>query len=84
MFYLKISLFPSLTDVINNVFGFPLLLNFMSSSLLVCFVGFQMSIGLSPEQVCKLAILLVAATLEIYLICYFSDLLMTAVRQASI
>lgn len=51
----------------------------MASSLLVCFVGFQMTIGLSPEQVCKLAVLLVAATSEIYLICYFSDLLMTAV-----
>ncbi|TDG46796.1 hypothetical protein AWZ03_006843 [Drosophila navojoa] len=67
-----------LTEVINRVFGLPLLLNFMSSSLMVCFVGFQMTIGLSLDVVCKLAVLLVAEMAEIYLICYFSDELVNA------
>ncbi|EDW03137.1 odorant receptor 67a-like [Drosophila grimshawi] len=67
-----------LSDVINKVFGFPLLLNVLASSLIVCFVGFQMTLGLSTEQVCKLAVMLVAQILEIYLICYFSDMLIIA------
>lgn len=53
----------------------------MSSSLMVCFVGFQMTIGLSVDVVCKLAVLLVAEMAEIYLICYFSDELVNAVSS---
>lgn len=56
-----------------------LLLNFLSSSVLVCFVGFQMTLDQSPEIVCKLAVYLVAATVEIYLLCFFSDWLISAV-----
>ncbi|XP_068152608.1 odorant receptor 67a [Drosophila tropicalis] len=67
-----------LTDVMNDVFGVPLLLNFMASSMVVCFVGFQMTVGLSPEQTSKLALLLISATSEIYLICYFSQALIDA------
>ncbi|KAH8274004.1 hypothetical protein KR044_007669, partial [Drosophila immigrans] len=67
-----------ITNVINKVFGVSLLLNFLSSSVLVCFLGFQISIGLSPELICKLAVYLVAATTKIYLLCYFSDSLIVA------
>lgn len=59
-----------------------LLLNFLSSSVLVCFVGFQMTLDQSPEIVCKLAVYLVAATVEIYLLCFFSDWLISAVSWA--
>lgn len=69
----------SISDVINEVFGVTLLLNFLSSSVLVCFVGFQMTLDQSPEIVCKLAVYLVAATVEIYLLCFFSDWLISAV-----
>lgn len=51
----------------------------MASSLLVCFVGFQMTLGLSLEIKCKLAVFLVAQLVQIFLICYFSDLLINAV-----
>ncbi|XP_062120799.1 odorant receptor 67a [Drosophila sulfurigaster albostrigata] len=67
-----------LSDVMNNVFGMPLLLNFLTSSVMVCFVGFQMTLGLSADHTVKLALFLISAVSEIYLICYFSDLLIVA------
>lgn len=76
---LNLSFIISISDVINEVFGVTLLLNFLSSSVLVCFVGFQMTLDQSPEIICKLAVYLVAATVEIYLLCFFSDWLISAV-----
>lgn len=64
----------------NGVFGIPLLLNFLTSSVMVCFVGFQMTLGLSADHTVKLALFLISAVSEIYLICYFSDLLIMSVR----
>ncbi|XP_060666817.1 odorant receptor 67a-like [Drosophila nasuta] len=72
-----------ITDVINEVFGVTLLLNFLASSILVCMLGFQISIGLSPELVYKMFIYLVAATMETYLLCYFSDSLIVASEGVS-
>ncbi|XP_017013371.3 odorant receptor 67a-like [Drosophila takahashii] len=69
-----------LTDVMNEVFGIPLLLNFAASSMLVCFVGFQMTVGISPEQIAKLMLIFFSAMVEIYLICSFSQMLIDAVR----
>lgn len=79
LYSLFIYLLLSISDVINEVFGVTLLLNFLSSSILVCFVGFQMTLNQSPEIICKLAVYLVAATVEIYLLCFFSDRLINAV-----
>lgn len=64
----------------NSVFGIPLLLNILTSSVMVCFVGFQMTLGLSADHIIKLALFLFSAVSEIYLICYFSDLLIVSVR----
>ncbi|XP_016947774.1 odorant receptor 67a-like [Drosophila biarmipes] len=72
-----------LTDVMNEVFGIPLLLNFAASSLLVCFVGFQMTVGISPEQFIKLMLILVSALVEIYLLCSFSQMLIDASESVS-
>ncbi|KAH8283728.1 hypothetical protein KR018_007889, partial [Drosophila ironensis] len=38
-----------LTDVLNDIFGIPLLLNFMVSTFVICFVGFQMTVGVPPD-----------------------------------
>lgn len=65
----------------NNVFGIPLLINFAASSLLVCFVGFQMTFGVSPQHFAKLMLILSSAVVEIYLICSFSQRLIEAVRH---
>nr|XP_016941363.2 odorant receptor 67a-like [Drosophila suzukii] len=67
-----------LTDLMNAVFGVPLLLNFLASSWLVCLVGFQLTIDFSPEPFCKQVLLLVSALVEIFLLCSFSQMLINA------
>ncbi|KAH8393487.1 hypothetical protein KR200_002608 [Drosophila serrata] len=68
-----------LTDVMNEIFGIPLLLNFLASSLLVCNVGFQLTLGFSLEHIGQQLMLLTSALVEIYLICFFSQMLIDAV-----
>jgi len=68
----------------NEVFGIPLLLNFAASSVLVCFVGFRLTVGISPEQFLKLMLILVSAMIEIYLLCSFSQMLIDAVCCLSV
>lgn len=66
----------------NSVFGVPLLLNFLTSSVMVCFVGFQMTLGLSADHTVKLALFMISAISEIYLICFFSDWLIESVSAS--
>jgi len=63
----------------NEVFGIPLLLNFIASALLVCLVGVQLTIALSPEYFCKQMLFLISVLLEVYLLCSFSQRLIDAV-----
>ncbi|XP_043649512.1 odorant receptor 67a-like [Drosophila teissieri] len=67
-----------LTDVMNEVFGVSLLLNFVASSLLVCLVGFQLTIKFSLQYFCKQVLLLVSLLFEVYLLCSFSQKLIDA------
>ncbi|XP_043649788.1 odorant receptor 67a-like [Drosophila teissieri] len=67
-----------LTDVVNEVFGVSLLLNFLASSLLVCLVGFQLTIKFSFQYFGKQVLLLVSVLFEVYLLCSFSQKLMDA------
>ncbi|XP_017046719.1 odorant receptor 67a [Drosophila ficusphila] len=72
-----------LIDVMNEVFGIPLLLNFMASSILVCLLGFQLTLEFSPEQFGKQLLLLISALVEIYLLCSFSQMLIDASENVS-
>ncbi|XP_033159577.1 odorant receptor 67a [Drosophila mauritiana] len=67
-----------LTDVMNEVFGIPLLLNFIVSALLVCLVGFQLTLDFNPEYFCKQVLLLTSVLFEVYLLCSFSQMLKDA------
>ncbi|XP_065354823.1 odorant receptor 85b-like [Calliphora vicina] len=67
-----------LSEQINHVFGLPLLLNFITSSFVICFVGFQITIGASPETVAKLILFLFSSTAQVYLICHYSQQLIDA------
>ncbi|KAH8291754.1 hypothetical protein KR054_000224, partial [Drosophila jambulina] len=67
-----------ISDVVNEVFGIPLLINFASSSILLCLVSFQMTIGLGQELLAKLVLMLVSCSIEIYLLCSFSQMLIDA------
>ncbi|KAH8251402.1 hypothetical protein KR032_010685, partial [Drosophila birchii] len=72
-----------LTDVMNEIFGIPLLLNFMASSLLVCNVGFQLTLGYSLEHIGHQLLFITSALVEIYLICHCSQLLIDASGNVS-
>ncbi|XP_017058113.2 odorant receptor 85b-like [Drosophila ficusphila] len=67
-----------LTDVVNDVFGIPLLLNFMVSSFVICFVGFQMTVGVAPDMVVKLFLFLFSSMSQVYLICHYGQMVADA------
>ncbi|ALC47755.1 Or85b [Drosophila busckii] len=64
-----------LSDGINDIFGVPLLLNFLISSFIICFVGFQMTMGVPADLMLKLMLFLVSALSQVYMICYHGQLL---------
>ncbi|TMW51414.1 hypothetical protein DOY81_003538 [Sarcophaga bullata] len=68
----------NLSEQLNNVFGVPLLLNFATSSFVICFVGFQVTIGATPETIMKLLLFLVSSITQVYLICHYGQLLIDA------
>ncbi|EDW80538.2 uncharacterized protein Dwil_GK11513 [Drosophila willistoni] len=65
----------SLASGLNDIFGVPLLLNFMISSFVICFVGFQMTVGVPPDLMVKLVLFLVSSLCQILLICYYGQLI---------
>nr|NP_524279.2 odorant receptor 85b [Drosophila melanogaster]Q9VHQ7.2 RecName: Full=Odorant receptor 85b [Drosophila melanogaster]AAF54244.2 odorant receptor 85b [Drosophila melanogaster] len=67
-----------LSDAVNDIFGIPLLLNFMVSSFVICFVGFQMTVGVPPDIVVKLFLFLVSSMSQVYLICHYGQLVADA------
>lgn len=69
-----------LTEVINEIFGLPLLLNFMVSTFIICFVGFQMTVGVPPDLLVKLFLFLFSSMCQVYLICHHGQLIADAVR----
>lgn len=72
------NLLRLLSDI-NDLFGIPLLFNFMVSSGLICFVGFQMTVGVPPDMIFKLFLFLFSSTSQVYLICYYGQLVADAV-----
>ncbi|XP_075145692.1 odorant receptor 85b-like [Haematobia irritans] len=67
-----------LSAELNNIFGVPLLLNFASSCFVICFVGFQMTIGAAPDTLIKLFLFLISSIAQVYLICHYGQLLIDA------
>nr|XP_036673146.1 odorant receptor 85c [Drosophila suzukii] len=67
-----------LMDVLNDIFGVPLLLNFMVSTFVICFVGFQMTVGVPPDIMIKLSLFLFSSMSQVYLICHYGQLIADA------
>ncbi|KAH8306250.1 hypothetical protein KR018_005251 [Drosophila ironensis] len=63
-----------LSSKMNELFGIPLLLNFMVSSFVICFVGFQMTVGVPADMIFKLFLFLISSMSQVYLICYYGQL----------
>ncbi|XP_054747374.1 odorant receptor 85c-like [Anastrepha obliqua] len=68
----------SLSDILNEVLGVPMLVNFIASSSIICFVGFQMTMDTGLDYKIKLTMFLFSSLLDIYLICHYGQLLIDA------
>ncbi|EDW04519.1 GH12556, partial [Drosophila grimshawi] len=67
-----------LSDQLNEVFGVPLLMNLLISSFVICFVGFQMTVGVPIDLLIKLFLFLISSLCEAYLICHHGQLIADA------
>ncbi|XP_004521076.1 odorant receptor 67c-like [Ceratitis capitata] len=66
-----------LSEHVNSIFSFSLLLNFLTASLTICFIGFQVTAS-STEDIVKYIIFLTASLVQVFVVCYYGDELMTA------
>ncbi|KAM7341964.1 odorant receptor 67c-like [Cochliomyia hominivorax] len=66
-----------LSEHVNIIFSFSLLLNFLTASLTICFIGFQVTTS-SLEVIIMYCIFLLASMLQVFIVCYYGDELMTA------
>ncbi|XP_054729467.1 odorant receptor 67c [Anastrepha obliqua] len=66
-----------LSEHVNSIFSFSLLLNFLTASLTICFIGFQVTAS-STEDIVKYVIFLTASLVQVLVVCYYGDELMTA------
>ncbi|XP_037896995.1 odorant receptor 85b-like [Glossina fuscipes] len=68
----------SLSELMNKVFGVALFFNFMASSFVICFVGFQMTMGADPDTLFKLFLFLFTSASQVYLISHYGQQLIDA------
>lgn len=67
----------------NEVLGVPLLVNFMTSTFVICFVGFQLTIDAEPDYMVKLLLFFLSSLTQICLICHYGQLLIDAVSRSA-
>ncbi|KAH8248341.1 hypothetical protein KR032_001191 [Drosophila birchii] len=63
---------------INAIFGVSLLCNFVSSSFIICFVGFQMTIGGKIDNLVMLVLFLFCAMVQVFMITTYAQRLLDA------
>jgi len=66
---------------INEIFGVSLLCNFVSSSFIICFVGFQMTIGGKIDNLVMLVLFLFCAMVQVFMIATHAQRLIDAVSS---
>ncbi|XP_055847688.1 odorant receptor 85b-like [Episyrphus balteatus] len=62
-----------LTDDINAAFGVSLLFNFSTSSVIICFVGVQVTTGVFNLVSLKFTVFLISSLFQVFLICYYGQ-----------
>ncbi|XP_061386690.1 putative odorant receptor 85d, partial [Musca vetustissima] len=62
-----------LSSLMNEVFGVSLLVNFISSSFIMCFLGFQMTIGVEADTLVMLFMFLFCSLVQILMICNYGQ-----------
>ncbi|BFF89832.1 putative odorant receptor 85d [Drosophila madeirensis] len=63
---------------INEIFGVSLLSNFVSSAFIICFVGFQMTIGGNIDNLVMLVLFLFCAMVQVFMITTYAQRLLDA------
>ncbi|KAH8306237.1 hypothetical protein KR018_004932 [Drosophila ironensis] len=63
---------------INQIFGVSLLCNFVSSAFIICFVGFQMTIGGKIDNLVMLVLFLFCAMVQVFMITTYAQRLIDA------
>jgi odorant receptor len=72
-----------LAQKLQDIYAISILFNFVSSSILICFVGYQASNGISFELKVKFSIMLLVSALQVLMICYHGNKLTTAAENVA-
>lgn len=72
-----------LSENLEKIYSTSILFNYVGSSVLICLIGYQVSIGISAEFLIKFAILLAASLIQILLLCYYGNKLTTASQSVA-
>ncbi|XP_030372175.1 odorant receptor 67c [Scaptodrosophila lebanonensis] len=66
-----------LCEDVNNLFNFSLLLNFLTASMQICFIAFQVTES-TLEVILIYCIFLLTSMVQVFLVCYYGDELISA------
>nr|QXO35951.1 olfactory receptor Or8 [Anopheles melas] len=70
-----------LCNELEHMFSPSLLVNFLSSSVIICLVGFQATAGITPADLFKFVLFLVSSLVQVFLLCYYGNKLIVASSQ---
>ncbi|XP_068624013.1 odorant receptor 67c-like [Battus philenor] len=68
----------SSTNVLEKIYSKSILLNFLSSSIIICLTGFNATIMNDAVSACSFVTFLFMSILQIFYLCLFGDMLMRA------
>lgn len=72
-----------LTENLEKIYSFSILFNFVGSSVLICLLGYQISGEMSLENFFRFPVFLLAAMVQIFILCYYGSKLTNASAQVS-
>lgn len=55
------------------MFSPSILINYLGSSVIICLVGFQATAGVSPHEMFKFILFLVAQLAQIFIMCWYGN-----------
>jgi len=72
-----------LSDDLEEIYSFSILVNFTGSSIFLCLVAFELSIGVDPEILSKLMSFLVSSIIQMWLLCFYGQKLIDASEKVA-
>lgn len=69
-------------DDLNTVFNASIFYNFLSSSLMICLIGFQITVKVNTFDLFKYFIFLITSLSQIFMTCYFGEKLIDSVKNS--